>query len=301
MRPLLVLALAPLAVAVASAQPDARPAVAGPSVSLDVLWATPRNFGFATDSEGTILGESRAGPLQSVQVLSVRVPVGGRAAVVGYVPIVVTDLRLDEIVPLSSGAGGRGAEVDLGNPYVGAVGLFDGVSVEGGVWFPLAGGPGADGSTGPELVGFGTDYLNAEAYKTETASARVQLGLSRDLGPARVRLVAAPIYSHFVGERARDPGRSEASAPRGNVAATGAAAVDVPAGPVVFTGGLSGRYDGEGGRDTFIEGAGSWSYATLAATVGGLPVRPGLAVRAPLGGYTGTDFTIGVSLDVPLR
>ena len=305
----LLFALSLFATATASAQPMWRPALDGPSVSLDVL----KPFGqalVATDETGEQIGEVGTSPFHSAQVLSARVPLGPRLAVVADLPTAYAKYEPDDAVrrayPNSDGPG----EFIVGNPYLGVeMALRPEIAVGVGVRLPLS--PPGEFGAGSDAAFVGRTALLEvpEAFLERTFSAsavvRYEPALARSV---RLRLQAVPtvlVYSSFRGVVSggellgREDVRETVFALRYGAHVVGGV------GPAELSAGIVGRVDDVEpftvGSTTFV-GSYEPTVLTLGAAVGGLPVRPGLTARVPVRGDPfGTDLVVGLSLDVPLR
>lgn len=120
----------------------------------------------------------------------------------------------------------------------------------------------------------------------------------------RLRLRAVPtvlVYSSARGLVTAEGGIEEQDVRETVLAFHYSAQVVGEVGPAEVSGGIVGRADDVTPFETVV---GSYEPVTLSlgATVGGLPVRPGVTVRVPLlNGPFATDAVVGLSLDVPIR
>lgn len=283
----LVFALLTLSVAAtASAQPDWR--APGPGVSLDVIKYLETDGGFITDNQGRYLGRATIGTLQSLQILSARIPVGGGVRVVAEVPLAYADADYARLV---EGLGDDFEGVGLGNPYLG-VEVRRGYSRVGlGVRAPLA-------TSRANFVGYLADAERPQATIQDHASATLSLDAARPVFRGiRVRLRVAPTVLVYTGEPVQidfgpDPQFVD---PDPWLAVAYGAMVEGEAGPASLSGGLVGYEETRAGQ-----GFGFVS-ARAGVTVDAGPVRPGVSFRTRLGDTGPPEPIVGLSLDVPLR
>ena len=295
MRPLLlVLALAPLAVAAVSAQPAYRPPAEDASVSLDVLTGVGDDLdGVVTDDQGAFVGASRIRVLSTVALLSARVPVGGRWTVVGEVPFAYVRARGSATLdPSSRVPAFESSDAQLGNPYLGAeVWTGAGLTLGAGVRLPLAQFDETPEPVGAVYAGLTADTERSEAHLAETLAFSAVGRYVRDLTPGLgLRLGLVPVYL------------VDTSGARGgsDVALGYQAHLNAAFGRAVVSAGAVGRRFLTDNTYAFV---GSDVAVSLGAAVEVGGVRPGLQARVPLVGndYLGVDAVVGLSLDVPLR
>ena len=286
MRPYLVAALV-LASAGASAQTTWRPLHAGGAVSLDVLRTVPGRDYEVADRFGTTRTFS-ASPLQSVQVLTARVPLGGRWTGVGEV-----------VTAYSSYDAPAGTDVALltpnqfavGNPYLGVE-----AAAGGGITLTAGGRLPVSSVSGATYDGYTTAPERGDAFALEAGTVAVGGRYERALAPAvRVRLSFAPqvLYSgRQLDDRSLDR--------FGLVVGYGASVVGA-IGPVEVGGGVVGREPVARQVNQF--GYSRVTVAEVGAVLAAGPVRPGLTLRLPTrtGVFDAPGAVIGFSLDVPLR
>lgn len=293
MRFLLLTAL--LATA-ASAQPGWRAVpTGGPVVTLDALYALGDDIPF-TSAESPEPGDDVLGVQSWAVVLGARVPVVGRLAVVGELPVAGVAYDYPEV---GSGRDVPGVEfgtsdVALGNPYVGAEwAAGPALAVAGGVRLPLV-------TMGNEFDAHGwegglrADAERFEAYQPDLLTVSAAVRYTPALGErARARLRLEPaLLVPSDDDRDADP----------DLVLGGGLGADVAVGAATLSGGLLGRYivtDGHfGASDLFDVDA----VAVLGASVEVGGVRPGLDLRVPLyDPVFGQDAAVGLRLDVPLR
>ncbi len=307
MRPLALLLLAATA---ASAQPMWRTALGGASVSLDVLKPFDQTQ-VATDERGVEIGTFRPSPFQSAQVLSARIPVAPRLALVADLPTAYVNYGPpSEAVQRAYPGVDLDAPADfvVGNPYLGLEAqVRPDVAVEAGVRLPVSPrgefGAGSDAA----FAGFTALFEVPEAFLERTTSASVGVRYEPTLARSvRLRLRAVPTvlaYSSFRGVVSggelldREEVRETVWALRYGAHVVGSV------GLAELSAGVVGRVDDVEpfARTTYV-GTYEPTILTLGATVAGLPVRPGLTARVPLRGEPfGTDVVVGLSLDVPIR
>ncbi len=285
-----------LAASAASAQPEWRAPVAGPSVSLDVLYAVGDNLDIeVTNDRGEIVvvRDNTVGVVSTAVLLSGKVTVGPRWAVRGEVPLAYSSVS----GPLPGGDTFDQSDASLGNPYLGVeVRLRPEVVLGAGVRLPLFNDP-TDVDQFGWQGGVGADVERFEAYVPDVLTVSASADVTPRLGDsARLRLRLAPaVVSDVSG--AENVGGRDATGLLLGYAVLGE--VDVRA--VTLRGGVTGRPNLTGDRFQVFE-----TTATLAAgatvDVGG--VRPGVAVRVPLDRdrlYVAPDAAVALTLDVPFR
>ncbi|OZC04113.1 hypothetical protein [Rubricoccus marinus] len=294
LRSFLLLALAALASG-ASAQTPWRASADGPSVSLDIAYGSVTDILFTND-RGEALGEGRADSY--VGILSARVPVGARGAIVGSLPVALYAVRFNDTV---GSIGATQTSFDIGNPYVGfATRPLAGAEVEAGVWLPAATGGGVGFTPDVAAAGFSADRENFEAYKTDVVSARLALRGEADLSAAAsVRGEIAPVLSYYTGDLPTDGFGQELDLPRTNAAVTGAVFTDLRFSALALTVGALGRYEPKGGTDRYFDELFASGLAMV--TYEGASVQPSLGVRVPLAAISASDFVLTAGVSVPLR
>jgi hypothetical protein len=279
--------------AAATAQPAWRSLPAGPSVSLDVLKAVGGQEFMVTDEEGNELGTVGPDLLHSAQILSARVPFGGRFALVADIPFAYYSYSFPAE---ASGFPQSESDFGVGNPYVGAEALVaDGLTVAAGVRLPVA--RGGDGAA-LFLSGLVADVEQPEAFYSDMVSGALGVRYERALSPGlSVRLQATPTVRYSTYNSPVIPDEEETGQDRTAVAVAYGAQLAALAGPVRLSGGFVGR---QHLRDPAFFYLDPMALA-LGATAEGLPVQPGLLVRVPLRGYPDVNAVVGLSLTVPVR
>ncbi len=292
---LLLLALG----ASASAQPMWRLSSSRPGVALDVVKGIGDGFQIATDVEGNPRGEARPTLLHSAQILSARIPIRTGLTAVADLPTAYYSYRATGAFDVESGSH---SEFGIGNPYVGVEARIQpDVILEGGVRLPFSSG-GDDGfGTAANATGIRFLTETPEAYLNNTSSASAGVRFEPELRPGLALGVRAvpTVFLYSATHRVYMDGEDVPT----EVRKTGfslhyGARVVGHVGPAELTGGVIGRLN-EGRLLDLYEPV----TITLGASVGGLPVRPGLSARFPLGDEyrIWPDALVGLSLDAPLR
>ena len=276
-----------LASAAASAQTTWRLVPEGGVVSFEVLRSVPATDFQIVDRLGTERTFT-ASPLQSVQILTARVPLGGRWTGVGEI-----------VTAYSSYDAPRGTDAALltpdqfavGNPYIGIEARAGGgLSLTAGGRLPVSSVSGATND------GYTTSPERGDAFALEAGTVALGGRYERALGVGtRVRLSLAPqlLYS----SRQLDDG----SLDRIGLAVGYGLVVAGDLGPVEVGGGVVGR------EPVAVQVAQfGYSRATVfevGAVVAAGPVHPGLTLRLPTrtGVFNAPDAVVGLSLDIPLR
>ena len=297
MRALLALVLLAVA-ASASAQPDWRPVPDGPSVSVDALLALGDDLdGAFLTPDGRPVRGADIGVVSSAFAVGGRLPVGGRWAAVAELPFSYARFSTPDVPALGVEAS---AEDDLavGNPYVGVEGrVKPGLAVGGGVRLPLA----RYGDAATSFAwqgGYTADAERFEAYLPQVLTVSASARYEPSLGPVRLRLRLAPAFLTDVSGEAffgdPDPART-------GLALGYSALVEAGAGALAVSGGVLGRPIVAGERFELFDAT---AALALGARVRSGPAQPGVLLRVPLDRdrfYLGSDATVGLSLDVPLR
>ena len=280
----------------ASAQPMWRPALDGPSVSLDVLTGLGDDYDSEFyDDQGQIVGTETVSVTSMAFVVGARVPVGPW--------VFVADLPFS-YAGVSAPAVGRlpgGSEDDLtvGNPYLGAeTAVRPGLAVGGGVRLPLfhyeEDGAVAAGRFG-EVGGLTADPERFQAYQPGVLTLSAEARYTARVGPARLRVRLAPSYLAEVSDI-----RIDGDPDRNGLALGYSVLADIGVRSATVSGGVFGQP--VVGEWFSLFSIGATAAAGVSVPIG--PVRPGLAVRVPLDSndlFYKTDATVGLSLDVPIR
>ncbi|PAP75215.1 hypothetical protein [Rubrivirga marina] len=289
-----VLALV-LAASAASAQPGGWPTPpAGPSVSVDLLYAVGDDLGITTtDVDGQLIEDGELGIVSTALVLGARVPVGRRLTAVAELPVAYAAYDFPESVDVSGFYADGLSDVALGNPYVGVqAGVRPDLSLDLGVRVPLAPNRDLNEVNGWE-GGLRAAPERFEAYLPDTFAALLGVAYVPALNERlRLRLRAEPALLVPTTDQVvtTDP----------DLALGYGAALDAAVGRATLSGGVLGRQILTDGRyDTFFDAD---AVAVLGASVAVGGVRPSVAVRVPLyDAVLGQDATVALRLDVPIR
>ena len=298
MRPLL---LALLVASAAAAQPGWRPVPEGPSVSVDALVALGDDFPLIGNAADPTAEAGRIDIVSSALLIGARVPVTGPWTAVVEVPVAYARYTFEGGPPVEPEPGlptvdpsdFDGADVGLGNPYLGAeLRATRALTVGLGVRPPLAREQAPPTGTAEGWQGgLRADVERFEAYLPRALTLSGTARLDAPVGSVgRVRLSVDPALVIDTDEFRS--GDQDKATPVLGYALHG----DLRVGPATLSAGLVDRalY---GDRYRLFE-TNPTVVLGVAADVAG--VRPGVLLRLPTDGQLyGTDATLAVTLDVP--